>query len=130
MYHGLFDSEDLSKTSVANSTYHQSYHSLSVGTARIIVLDAECPSPEQSAFLNRELQSAVFQGAEFKIIAIHVPPYVEFWDPYAWNGKGEKHWDEHIRTEYDPLSRKHGVDLVISGHQHNYQRLAVHRGSG
>ncbi|ORX63560.1 hypothetical protein DL89DRAFT_273260 [Linderina pennispora] len=51
-------------------------------------------------------------------------------DPYAWNDKGEKHWDEHIRTEYDPLFRKHGVHLVISGHQHNYQRSTVHRGPG
>ncbi|KAJ1890484.1 hypothetical protein LPJ66_007453, partial [Kickxella alabastrina] len=28
---------------------------------------------------------------------------------------------------YDPLFRKHGVDLVISGHQHNYQRSTVQR---
>ncbi|KAJ1939272.1 hypothetical protein FBU59_004178, partial [Linderina macrospora] len=130
MYHGLFDSEDLGNLAADNGEYHRFYHSVSVGTARIIVLDSECPSTEQSEFLRHELQSPEFQSAEFKIIAIHVPPYIEFWNPHAWNDMGEKHWDEHIRTEYDPLFRKYGVDLVISGHQHNYQRSTVHRGPG
>ncbi|ORX68683.1 Metallo-dependent phosphatase, partial [Linderina pennispora] len=130
MYHRLLESEDLGKSSVVDGEYHRFYHSVSVGTARIIVLDAECPSTEQSEFLESELQSAAFQDAEFKIVAIHIPPYIEFWDPFTWNDKGEKHWGEHIRIEYDPLFRKHGVDLVISGHQHNYQRSTIHRGPG
>ncbi|KAJ1950200.1 hypothetical protein FBU59_000792 [Linderina macrospora] len=130
MYHGLFDSEDLGNSAVVDGKYHRFYHSVSVGTARIIVLDAECPSAEQSEFLEHELQSPEFQNAEFKIVAIHIPPYIEFWDPYTWNDKGEKHWGEHIRIEYDPMFRKYGVDLVISGHQHNYQRSTVHRGPG
>ncbi|KAJ1849866.1 hypothetical protein LPJ57_008290, partial [Coemansia sp. RSA 486] len=36
----------------------------------------------------------------------------------------------HVRLEYDPLFRKHGVDLVISGHQHNYQRATVQNNDG
>ncbi|KAJ2160213.1 hypothetical protein GGF46_002422 [Coemansia sp. RSA 552] len=127
MYHGLRTTDDLSSEAVVNGSYHRFFHSVSVGSSRIIVLDAECPSPEQLEFLTRELQSDLFQSARFRIVAVHIPPYMEFWDPYTWNEKGEKHWGEHIRLEYDPLFRRHGVDLVISGHQHNYQRSTIHR---
>ncbi|KAJ1826934.1 hypothetical protein LPJ56_001932 [Coemansia sp. RSA 2599] len=125
MYHGIENTQELSKDAVKNGTYHRFFHSVSVGSARIIVLDAECPSAEQTAFLKRELESAEFQNARFRIVSVHIPPYIEFWDPFTWNVKNEKHWGEHVRLEYDPLFRKHGVDLVISGHQHNYQRATV-----
>ncbi|KAJ2886646.1 hypothetical protein H4R27_000509 [Coemansia aciculifera] len=127
MYHGILTTEGLDAPEVVNGTYHRFYHTASLGSARIIVLDAECPSAEQSEFLERELQSEAFQSAQFRIVTMHIAPYIEFWDPYTWNEKGEKHWGEHIRLEYDPLFRRHNVDLVISGHQHNYQRGTVQR---
>ncbi|KAJ1989277.1 hypothetical protein GGI25_004819 [Coemansia spiralis] len=127
MYHGIYSTDDLGSKPVANGSYHQFYHSISLGSARIIVLDAECPSKEQSEFLVSELQSSAFKNAHFRIVAIHIPPYIEFWDPYTWEHKGEKHWGEHVRLEYDNLFRQHGVDLVISGHQHNYQRSTIPR---
>ncbi|KAJ2391549.1 hypothetical protein GGI05_002914, partial [Coemansia sp. RSA 2603] len=129
MYHGITDSEGLSKKVVDNGTYHRFFHSLAIGSARMIVLDSECPSTEQTEFLKRELESPAFREAQFRIVSIHIPPFIEFWDPYTWNEKGEKHWGEHVRLEYDPLFRQHGVDLVISGHQHNYQRATVRRSS-
>ncbi|KAI8325623.1 Metallo-dependent phosphatase [Martensiomyces pterosporus] len=128
MYHGILDTDGLGKKAATDGTYHQFHHSVTVGSARIIVLDAECHSPEQSEFLKRELQSPEFANAVFRIVAVHIPPYIEYWDPTAWNKGGEKHWGEHIRLEYDPLFREYGVDLVISGHQHNYQRATVRRG--
>ncbi|KAJ2746405.1 hypothetical protein GGI20_001401 [Coemansia sp. BCRC 34301] len=128
MYHGILTTEGLGEPAVVNGSYHRFFHIASLGSARIIVLDCECPSAEQGEFLERELQSEAFQSARFRIVAVHIPPYIEFWDPYAWNEKGEKHWGEHIRLEYDPLFRRHNVDLVISGHQHNYQRGTVQRG--
>ncbi|KAJ2334063.1 hypothetical protein GGI00_002026 [Coemansia sp. RSA 2681] len=127
MYHGILSTEGLGEQAVVNGSYHRFFHTASLGSARIIVLDCECPSIEQSEFLERELQSEAFQSARFRIVAVHIPPYIEFWDPYAWNEKGEKHWGEHVRLEYDPLFRRHNVDLVISGHQHNYQRATVQR---
>ncbi|KAJ2217084.1 hypothetical protein EV179_000851 [Coemansia sp. RSA 487] len=127
MYHGIYNTGGLRSEKVANGDYHRFYHSVSLGSARVIALDAECPSKEQSEFLVRELQSESFQNAHFRIVAVHIPPFIEFWDPFAWNHKNEKHWGEHVRLEYDPLFRKYGVDLVISGHQHNYQRSTIRR---
>ncbi|KAJ2766959.1 hypothetical protein IWQ57_004151 [Coemansia nantahalensis] len=126
MYHGLHSTDDLRKATTEGN-HHRFYYSASIGGARLIVLDAECPSEEQTTFLEQELQSAAFQTARFRIVAVHIPPYMEFWDPYTWNDKGEKHWGEHIRLEYDRLFRTHHVDLVVSGHQHNYQRSTVRR---
>ncbi|KAJ2889360.1 hypothetical protein GGI21_000553 [Coemansia aciculifera] len=127
MYHGILTTDGLGESAVVNGSYHRFFHIASLGSARIIVLDCECPSAEQLEFLEQELQSEAFQSARFRIVAVHIPPYIEFWDPYAWNEKGEKHWGEHVRLEYDPLFRRHNVDLVISGHQHNYQRATVQR---
>ncbi|KAJ2457693.1 hypothetical protein GGI03_006030 [Coemansia sp. RSA 2337] len=127
MYHGILMTDGLGDSVVVNGIYHRFFHTTSLGSARVIVLDSECPSAEQSEFLERELQSEAFQSARFRIVAVHIPPYIEFWNPYTWNERGEKHWREHIRLEYDPLFRRHNVDLVISGHQHNYQRGTVQR---
>ncbi|KAJ1822308.1 hypothetical protein LPJ60_002108 [Coemansia sp. RSA 2675] len=127
MYHGILTTDGLRDPAVTNVTYHRFYHTTSLGSARIIVLDSECPSAEQSEFLERELQSTAFQSAKFRIVAVHIPPYIEFWSPYAWNEKGQKHWGEQVRLEYDALFRRHNVDLVVSGHQHNYQRGTVQR---
>ncbi|KAJ2461103.1 hypothetical protein GGF42_000407 [Coemansia sp. RSA 2424] len=127
MYHGIMTTEGLGEPAVVNGSYHRFFHTTSLGSARIIVLDSECPSPEQLEFLEQELQSEAFQSAQFRIVTVHIAPYIEFWDPSAWNKRGEKHWGEHVRLEYDPLFRRHNVDLVISGHQHNYQRATVQR---
>ncbi|KAG0252004.1 hypothetical protein BGZ95_006734, partial [Linnemannia exigua] len=45
-----------------------------------------------------------------------------YWEKGAWEGKGEKHWGSFVRDRYVPLFQQHNVDLVISGHQHNYMR--------
>ncbi|KAJ2637705.1 hypothetical protein GGF44_002905 [Coemansia sp. RSA 1694] len=127
MYHGILTTEGLGEPAVVNGSYHRFFHTTSLGSARIVVLDSECPSPEQLEFLEQELQSEAFQSAQFRIVTVHIAPYIEFWDPSAWNKRGEKHWGEHVRLEYDPLFRRHNVDLVISGHQHNYQRATVQR---
>ncbi|KAG9302500.1 hypothetical protein G9A89_007204 [Geosiphon pyriformis] len=98
------------------------WHAFSIANTRWIVLDSNIDDVAQDQWLVAELQSPDSQNAAFRIVVVHIPPFVEFWDPDAWNDKGEKHWGEFVRTRFVPIFRKFKVDLVISGHQHNYQR--------
>lgn len=47
---------------------------------------------------------------------------MEFWEEEAWNEKGESDWGAFVRLKYVPLFEQYGVDLVIGGHSHIYQR--------
>jgi predicted phosphodiesterase len=98
------------------------WYSLSVANTRWIVLDSNIDDVNQDLWLSNELSSPETQSKDFKIVIVHIPPFMEFWDPIAWHEKDEKHWGEFVRTRFAPLFSKYGVDLVISGHQHNYQR--------
>ncbi|GET04178.1 metallo-dependent phosphatase-like protein [Rhizophagus clarus] len=98
------------------------WYSLTIANTRWIVLDSNIDDIDQDIWLSNELSSPETKNKDFKIVIVHIPPYMEFWDPIAWHEKKEKHWGEFVRTRFAPLFREHGVDLVISGHQHNYQR--------
>ncbi|CAG8554947.1 9164_t:CDS:1 [Acaulospora colombiana] len=98
------------------------WYSFSLANTRWIVLDSNVDDKRQDEWLAQELSSLDAQKAKFIIVVVHIPPFVEFWDPETWHGKNEKHWGEFVRTRFVPLFRKYDVDLVISGHQHNYQR--------
>lgn len=98
-----------------------SYYALSLGPAHVIVLDTNMEDDAQVDWLREELASESSTRAAFRIIAVHVPPFIEYWDPRAWR-KGERRWPEYVRERLLPVWELGGVDLVLSGHQHNYQR--------
>ncbi|KAK9767318.1 hypothetical protein K7432_002979 [Basidiobolus ranarum] len=102
-------------------THNQTWFSFNTGNTRWIVLDSNLDKSEQDEWLKKELSSEEFRSAKFRIVVVHIPPFMEFWDPVTWE-KGEKHWGEFIRLRYSKLMEESGVDLVISGHQHSYQR--------
>ncbi|RKP26645.1 Metallo-dependent phosphatase-like protein [Syncephalis pseudoplumigaleata] len=105
--------------------YHQpspSWFAITLGGARWIVLDSNRDSPEQEAFLRDELASKAAAAASFLIVLVHIPPYIEYWDREGWEEHGERYWGRFVLDKYDGLFAEHHVDLVISGHQHNYQR--------
>jgi hypothetical protein len=56
------------------------------------------------------------------VVLVHVAPFIEFWEKGAWDTKGEKEWGRFVRELYAPSFAKYGVDMVISGHSHIYQR--------
>lgn len=113
---------DFDPKKLYNYTIDTSWYSLTIANTRWIVLDSNIDDINQDLWLSNELSSPETQNKDFKIVIVHIPPFMEFWDPIAWNEKKEKHWGEFVRTRFAPLFDKHGVDLVISGHQHNYQR--------
>ena len=71
------------------------------------------PASPQIAWLEQDLATARARGPEWVILYFHVPPYSV--GLYANSG-------ERIRRMIPPLVDRYQVDLVISGHDHNYQR--------
>lgn len=87
----------------------------------ILILDSNTDTELQDRFLNAELRSDRAQAAARRIVLVHIPPFIEYWAPRAWQS-GEKLWGQFVRTKWVPIFQAQHVDLVISGHQHNYQR--------
>ncbi|KAF9541751.1 hypothetical protein EC957_002709 [Mortierella hygrophila] len=103
-------------------TGKRTWHAYTVAGVRFIVLDSNLDRREQDTWLEEELKSEECKKAWFRVVLVHISPYTQYWEKTAWEGKGEKHWGSFIRDRYVPLFQQHNVDLVISGHQHNYMR--------
>jgi Icc-related predicted phosphoesterase len=80
------------------------------GDVQIIGLDSNQPdNPDQLAWLQETL---VASTATWKIVALHHPPY----------SAGYQGSDKKVRHAFVPLFERYGVQLVLSGHDHDYQR--------
>jgi hypothetical protein len=81
------------------------------GPVLLIVLDSTRPDdPAQLAWLERTLATAT---ERWRIVALHHPPYSE-----GWHGASVD-----VRRAFEPLFDRYGVDLVLAGHEHDYQRF-------
>ena len=76
----------------------------------IMGLDSNRPDdPDQLEWLERTLTEST---ERWKIATMHHPPYSG-----GWHGS-----DMAVRTSFAPLFETHGVQLVLAGHDHDYQR--------
>lgn len=83
---------------------------VAIDDVRFVGLDSNQPrSREQLAFLERTLAEAT---ETWKIVAVHEPPY----------SAGYQGPNLEVRDAFVPLFRRYGVQLVLSGHEHDYQR--------
>jgi tartrate-resistant acid phosphatase type 5 len=89
------------------------WYTFARGPVRVVVLDGNQPSSSaQRAFLARTLAAA---REPVKIVSVHQPPYTAgFHAPSATQ-----------QRLFVPLFRAHGVSLVLSGHNHAYERMVV-----
>lgn len=71
------------------------------------------PNPRQRAFLEQTLASADEAGVNWTVVVSHYPP----WSDGANHGSYE-----NVRDFWGPLFDEHGVDLVLSGADHFYER--------
>lgn len=80
------------------------------GDVLLVGLDSNEPGDEaQLAWLDQTLAST---DAPWRIVALHHPPY----------SAGYQGSDLRARRAFTPLFERHGVQLVLSGHEHDYQR--------
>ncbi len=89
------------------------WYSFVQGPVRVVVLDGNQPSSSaQRDFLARTLRSA---PEPVKIAVVHQPPYTA----------GLHRPSTVQQRNFVPLFRSHGVSLVLSGHNHSYERMVT-----
>ena len=87
-----------------------SYYVRRVDDVELIVLDSNAVTNAQTRWLTRTLAR---RSALRRIVAFHHPPYT----------CGGHLGSAAVRRSWVPLFERYGVRLVLSGHDHNYQRF-------
>ncbi len=81
-----------------------------MGDVLFVGLDSNQPdNPTQKGWLEETLAAS---DARWKIVALHHPPY----------SAGYQGSNVAAREAFGPLFERYGVQLVLSGHEHDYQR--------
>jgi 3',5'-cyclic AMP phosphodiesterase CpdA len=93
----------------------RSYYVRTVGDAQLFFLDSNTVTDRQTAWLEQQLAAS---SAIWKIAVFHHPPYT----------CGGHSGDPRVQKRWVPLFERYGVQLVLSGHDHNYQRFAARNG--
>jgi predicted phosphodiesterase len=91
------------------------YYTRRLGDAQLFFLDSNSVSDRQTAWLEQQLSNSV---ATWKIAVFHHPPYT----------CGGHSGNTDVVRRWVPLFESYGVQLVLSGHDHNYQRFATQNG--
>jgi predicted MPP superfamily phosphohydrolase len=85
-------------------------------SVRFFVLESSYLKPEQIAWFEKELQGS---DSDWKIPYFHHPPY----------SSGERHGsDTQMREALEPLFLKYNVSVVLTGHDHFYERVKPQKG--
>ncbi len=93
------------------------YYSFRWANAYFIALDTNisyAPGSPQYEFLLNALRSDARNEANWTFVFSHHPPYTEFWTDY--------YGDTNVQNHLVPLYEAYGVDMVMNGHTHSYER--------
>lgn len=101
------------------------YYTRRLGDAQLFLLNSNAITDRQTAWLEEQLLAST---STWKIAVFHHPPYT----------CGGHAGSDTVQQRWVPLFERYGVQLVLSGHDHNYQRFAgrggvtyvVHGGGG
>src|SRR5215218_2558541 len=98
------------------------YYSFDWGGAHFVALDSELyygdtasEPEEQRDFLERDLAAT---RKRLRVVFLHRSPY----------GSSRHGGDGRVREDLEPLFARHGVDVVLSGHDHVYERTVPIKG--
>src|SRR5690348_3656470 len=89
----------------------QRYYTIKKGDVEFFALDSTYFDPQQMEWLQKELSTA---GAKWKICFFHHPLYSDA----RYHGP-----DTDLRRRMEPILQKNGVSVVLSGHEHVYERI-------
>ncbi len=91
------------------------WYSFDHGDVHFVALDTNDMSDEQAAWLDADLSDNVL---EWTVVYGHHPPY----------SSGEHGSSGTFQRLFGPILEAHAVDLVLSGHDHDYERIAPQGG--
>ena len=95
----------------------QKYYSFKAGTnVRFFAVDSNYIDAKQLEWLDKELAAC---GSDWKIVFFHHPLY----SSGATHGSADAQ-----RQVLEPVLLKHGVNIVFTGHEHFYERIAPQNG--
>ncbi|HEX6131790.1 MAG TPA: metallophosphoesterase family protein, partial [Actinomycetota bacterium] len=97
----------------------EAYYSMDYGNVHVIVLDSQGSSREPGSAMLTWLETDIMGATADWIIAFwHHPPYSKgFFHDSDVEGR-----EIDMRENVVPILEANGVDLVLSGHSHNYER--------
>ncbi len=94
----------------------QEYYRLKKGNVSFYALNSNYMDEKQVKWLEEKLAT---DTAEWKVAFFHHPPY----------SSGGKHGsDTKLREVLEPIFLKHGVNVVLTGHEHFYERIKPQKG--
>jgi 3',5'-cyclic AMP phosphodiesterase CpdA len=91
------------------------YYRRHIGNVDLFLLDSNRLNERQLDWLDSALASST---ARWKVVAMHHPAY----------SCGGYLGDPRVRSSLVPIVQRRDVDLVLAGHDHNYQRFTPRRG--
>jgi len=92
-----------------------SHYQRSLADVDLFVVNSNSVGDRQTRWLRRHLAAST---ATWKIVSLHHPPY----------SCGGYLSNPAVVSRWVPLFERFGVTLVLSGHDHNYQRFAARKG--
>jgi 3',5'-cyclic AMP phosphodiesterase CpdA len=91
------------------------YYTFTYGRVQFFALDTNRIDPVQVRWLEQQLNAST---AEWKIAYFHHPLY----------SSGRYGSTQALRSVLEPLLATYGVNVVLAGHEHNYERIEPQRG--
>jgi 3',5'-cyclic AMP phosphodiesterase CpdA len=93
----------------------QKWYAFDWGRIHFAALDTEADYRTQAAWLDRDLASTELP---WKVVYLHKPPY----------SSGTHGSDLALRAALAPVVERHHVQLVLAGHDHDYERIVPQNG--
>jgi len=113
---GNHDDPDIERNYKLYNMGGQRYYSFHKGDADFFALDSNYMDPQQVAWIESRLKSST---AKWKICFFHHPMFTGA----TYHGP-----DLDLRKQLMPLFTQYGVNLVLSGHEHVYERVKPQSG--
>jgi acid phosphatase type 7 len=100
---------------VFNLPGNEKWYSYDWGHVHFVALDTEADYSTQMTWLEQDLAATT---RPWKIIYMHRPPY----------SSGLHGSDTTLRNKLQPIAERYGVQLVLAGHDHDYERIKPQNG--